>query len=81
MPDIGYAAIVIALVVSVYATIASLMAARSGRQDLWQSARSAVLVTAALTSLASLILIRAFMTHDFSIRYVAEYSSRDMSAI
>src|SRR3990172_5999387 len=81
MPDIGYAAIVIALVVSVYATIASLVAARSGRQDLWQSARSAVLVTAALTSLASLILIRAFTPHDFSIRYGAEYSSRDMSAI
>ena len=81
MGDIGFAAIVIALVISLYATVASVIAARSGQRDYWVSARNAVLVVAALTALASGILIYSFFARDFSLAYVAEYSSRDLAPI
>ncbi len=81
MPDIGYWAVIIALVVSVYATIAALVSARSSRNDLWLSARSAVLVAAGLTSIASAVLVYSFFTHDFSMAYVADYSNRSLPPI
>ncbi len=81
MSVIGEGALIIAFIVAIYAAFASFVAARSGRQDLWLSARSAVLVTAVLTGVASLLLIRAFVVHDFSLKYVADYSSRDLSLI
>jgi cytochrome c-type biogenesis protein CcmF len=42
------------------------------------SARNAALAVCALMSVASVTLMAAFVAHDFSIRYVAEHSSRDM---
>jgi len=79
MADIGYVALSMAFVLAAYAAVASLIAVRSGQGDLWLSARNAVWAVVALTSVASAALVYALATRDFSLRYVAEYTSRDLS--
>jgi cytochrome c-type biogenesis protein CcmF len=79
MADIGYVALSMAFVLAAYAAVASLLAVRSGQGDLWLSARNAVWAAVALTSVASAALVYALATRDFSLRYVAEYTSRDLS--
>ena len=79
MADIGYVALSMAFVLAAYAAVASLIAVRSGQGDLWLSARNAVWAALALTSVASAALVYALATRDFSLRYVAEYTSRDLS--
>jgi cytochrome c-type biogenesis protein CcmF len=79
MADIGYVALSMAFVLAAYAAVASLLAVRSGQGDLWLSARNAVWAALALTSVASAALVYSLATRDFSLRYVAEYTSRDLS--
>ena len=79
MADIGYVALSIAFVLAAYAAVAALIAVRSGQGDLWLSARNAVWAALALTSVASAALLYSLATRDFSLRYVAEYTSRDLS--
>jgi cytochrome c-type biogenesis protein CcmF len=79
MADIGYVALTIAFVLAAYAAFAALIAVRSGQGDLWLSARNAVWAALALTSVASAALLCSLATRDFSLRYVAEYTSRDLS--
>jgi cytochrome c-type biogenesis protein CcmF len=78
MADLGYAAIIAAFVISVYATVAALVAARARIDELWLSTRNAVFVAFGLTTLASAALVYSFFARDFSIRYVAEHSSSDL---
>ena len=78
MADFGHIAIVAAFVVACYAALVGPLSARLRAPELFASARNGVLAVAALLTLASLTLMAAFVTHDFSIRYVAEHSSRDM---
>ena len=79
MADIGYVALSMAFVLAAYAAVASLIAVRSGQGDLWLSARNAIWAALAMTSVASAALLYALATRDFSLRYVAEYTSRDLS--
>ncbi len=79
MGDIGYVALVVAFALAVYSAGASLVAVRTGHGDLWWSARNAVWVAATLTTLASAALVYSLLNRDFSLRYVAEYTSRDLS--
>ncbi len=81
MADIGHAALLVGLIMAAYAAVSSLVAARSGNGELWQSARNGAFAAFALTSLASGALLYALFTHDFSIRYVAEYSSSNLAPI
>ncbi len=80
MADIGSAAIIFAFVIALYATAASLLTGKWRRPELWASARFAVFVVVGLTSLASAALVYSFFDRDFTIAYVAEYSSRDLPA-
>jgi len=77
--DLGYAAIITAFAVAVYAAVAAFVGAKARINELWLSARNAVFVTFGLTSLASAALVYSFFARDFSIRYVAEHSSSDLS--
>jgi cytochrome c-type biogenesis protein CcmF len=79
MTDIGYVALVLGFVVAAYSACASLIAGRSGHDDLWFSARNGVWAALALTSVASAAMVYAFVSRDFSVKYVADYSSRDLS--
>ncbi len=80
MADFGHIAIVAAFVVACYAAIVGPLSAHLRAPDLLQSARNGVYAVALLLTLASATLMAAFVTHDFSIKYVAEHSSRDMPA-
>src|SRR3972149_7545988 len=79
MGDIGYVALVISFALAAYTAGASLVAVRSGQGDLWLSARNAVWAVLALVSVASAALLSSLVRRDFSLRYVAEYTSRDLS--
>jgi cytochrome c-type biogenesis protein CcmF len=76
--DLGYAAILTAFAVAVYAAVAAFVGSRARIHELWLSARNAVFVTFGLTSVASAVLVYSFLSRDFSIRYVAEHSSSDL---
>lgn len=74
--NVGYAALVLALPLSVYAVAASIMGARRRYPELVSSAQKSVLAVGGLLALATLALLHALWTHDFQLRYVVENSSR-----
>ena len=76
MANLGYAALFLSLIFSLYAAGAALYAARRNRSDVFISARNAIFVVAALTTLATGILVWALVTHQFRIEYVARQTSR-----
>ncbi len=75
MIDLGILGLRLALVAAGYAVLASIIGARSRRVDLIASGRAAAYVVHALVVLAVLVLLRALLQHDFSLEYVAAYSS------
>ncbi|MFN8521927.1 MAG: heme lyase CcmF/NrfE family subunit [Chloroflexota bacterium] len=78
MAEVGHVAIVAALLLAVYVCVAGPLALRLHSSAIAASARRGVFGVCAMLSAASATLFAAFLTHDFSIRYVAEHSSRDM---
>ena len=78
MNDIGYLSLVIAFGVAAYATLVPILGVRTGREELVRSAENAVLALFGLVTLASAALLYAFVTRDFSVRYVASYSERGL---
>jgi len=71
MADLGYASLLLSLVLSLYAAGAAFVAARRNRLRIFASAQNAVFVTTALTTLAVGILEWALITHQFRFEYVA----------
>jgi cytochrome c-type biogenesis protein CcmF len=78
MPDLGRAALVAALGLILYAALAGGWAAARGRRRLLDSAANALLAAFAATGVASLVLLVALATRDFSFVYVARSTSRDL---
>jgi cytochrome c-type biogenesis protein CcmF len=70
-PEMGYALTVVGLAVAVWGAAAAVAGARSGRLALLASAERAAVGVWALVTACMLLLIHAFLTFDFSIRYVA----------
>ena len=79
MADIGYIALFLALVASIYSAIAFIFGVRGRAPALIQSARNSLLAVCGLVSISVAALIYALVTHDFQIEYVASYTSRDLS--
>ena len=75
MPELGRLAVCLALLFAVYAVVAALWGARSRRPVVVRSAEHAVYAVFALVVAAAGILLRALLLHDFSLEYVAAYSS------
>ncbi len=76
IPELGYAATVAALVLAVYGSAASAASARSGRLDLRRSSERAAVGVWVLVTGCMLLLVYAFLTFDFSVRYVALNTNR-----
>jgi len=74
MADFGALAVLIALVLATYAGAASLVGARQRNSRLLESGRAAVYAMAAVLGLASLAMVQAFVSGDYSIKYVQHYS-------
>ena len=79
MADIGYIALLLALVASIYSAIAFIYGVRGRHPGLTDSARNSLLAVCGLVSISVAALIYALVTHDFQIEYVASYTSRDLS--
>src|SRR5262245_34496130 len=75
MAEVGRLAICLALVFAVYAVGAALLGARRRRTGLVRSAEHAAYAVFGLVAVATALLVRALLTHDFSLEYVAAYSS------
>jgi cytochrome c-type biogenesis protein CcmF len=71
MPEIGAGAVMVALLLALYGGVAAAAGARTGRTSLVLSAQHAALGVFLLVTAALGMLIYAFLTFDFSIRYVA----------
>jgi cytochrome c-type biogenesis protein CcmF len=74
MASLGYFALLAAFVVCTYAGAVSVAGARRGSRRLVESGLGALDLTTALLSLASLVMVRAFVLDDYSIKYVQRYS-------
>ncbi|MDO8568822.1 MAG: cytochrome c biogenesis protein CcsA, partial [Dehalococcoidales bacterium] len=79
MTQIGQIALVIALLLAVYSAVASIIGARRNLPELVTSGRRGVLVVCGLTTIASAALWYAFLTRDFQVTYVYQYSSLGLS--
>jgi cytochrome c-type biogenesis protein CcmF len=76
IPEIGYAATVAALVLALYGSIAAAVGAHTGRPALVQSSQRAAIGIWVLVTCCMLLLVYAFLTFDFSVRYVAFNTNR-----
>jgi cytochrome c-type biogenesis protein CcmF len=75
LADIGYGALLVTLAAALWATVASVVGERRGRPEMVASARNALLVTAALSTLSAVLLLVLLFRHEFSVRYVYEHVS------
>ena len=75
MSELGRAALLVTLGLSVYALVAGVAAARLGRRRLALSAQNALLAAFVSTAVASAVLLAALLRHDFSFTYVARTTS------
>ena len=79
MAEIGYIALVLALVASIYSIIAFAVGARGKYPRLVASARNSLLAAAGLVSISVAVLLAALIGHNFQIEYVYSYTSSDLS--
>ncbi|HET6624444.1 MAG TPA: cytochrome c-type biogenesis CcmF C-terminal domain-containing protein [Gaiellaceae bacterium] len=75
MPELGRAALVVTLGLSVYALVAGAAAARLGRRRLALSAENALVAAFVSTLVAAGVLLAALLRNDFSFTYVARTTS------
>ena len=78
MGPLGQITIVGACALAAYAAVSSLVGVRLGVRELVASGQNAAYGVTALITAASLTLLAALATHDFSLRYVWDHSSRAM---
>ena len=74
MASLGSFLLYAAFVVCSYAAVISVVGARRGSRGLIESGIGAFYLVAALMAVASAVIVNAFLTDDFSIKYVAHYS-------
>jgi cytochrome c-type biogenesis protein CcmF len=74
MAAFGTLTLLIALVVATYGAVASIVGARRRSARLIESGRAAAYTLAAVLGLASVAMWYAFVTGDYSIKYVQRYS-------
>jgi cytochrome c-type biogenesis protein CcmF len=70
-PELGEGILIVALALALYGCVAAATGARTGRSTLIESAQHAALGVFVLVSAALALLAYAFLTFDFSVRYVA----------
>ncbi len=75
MPALGQLALAIALLLAAYTIFASVYGARRGANDFIASARHAAWAMCAMVTLAVVALWAGLLSSDFSLEYVAAYSS------
>jgi len=75
IPELGYGALVVGVVLAVYGALAAAAGAHTGRPALIESAQHAALAVFTLVTACFLLLAGALLTFDFSVRYVAQQTT------
>jgi cytochrome c-type biogenesis protein CcmF len=75
VPELGRAALLVTLGLTVYALVAGAAGAHLGRRRLALSAQNALVAAFFSTLVASAVLLAALLRHDFSFTYVARTTS------
>ncbi|HEY6394865.1 MAG TPA: heme lyase CcmF/NrfE family subunit [Candidatus Binataceae bacterium] len=81
MPALGQLSLAIALLLAVYSIFANIHGARRGAPDFIVSARHAVWAMCAVITIAMAALWSGLLQSDFSLEYVASYSSTTLPSI
>src|SRR5689334_22271703 len=76
IPELGAAMLFVALALALYGSVAAGVGGRTGRPALVESAQHAALGVFVLVTACLLLLVYAFLTFDFSVRYVAINTNR-----
>ncbi|MGH2776831.1 MAG: heme lyase CcmF/NrfE family subunit [Actinomycetota bacterium] len=79
LAGLGRPSLLVALFFSLLAIAAFVAAGRTGRRDLSEAGKRALFATFGFTALATISLVSALLAHDFSLSYVANYTSRSLS--
>jgi cytochrome c-type biogenesis protein CcmF len=74
MASLGSFLLMATLVVSAYAIAVSIAGARRGSRSLVESGVGAFYLSSALMTVASAVIVHAFVTDDYTIKYVQHYS-------
>src|SRR4030065_2864239 len=80
LANLGYGALIITFLASIYGAVAAFLGARKNSPALVDSARNAMLLTFPLLSLTSLSIIYLLVAGHFEVQYVTEVSSNSMPA-
>lgn len=81
MENLGYLAVLLGFLLSLYATVAALVGKRRRNALLELSAQRAVLGAWLMVTAASGILLHAILTDDFRLNYVASRSNSDLDLL
>src|ERR1700677_899704 len=81
MPQLGNLALAIALILAIYSIVANVYGARRHLPDFVVSARHAVWAMCAMVTIAVVVLWIALLRSDFSLEYVAAYSSTTLPRV
>ncbi len=81
MNEIGEYALILALAMSLYATIAPWIGDKKGMPELVKSGEMALAAVFLMMTLASIALFHALFTNDFSLEYVYSYTNRELASI
>ena len=81
MTDLGYVALVLALVLSIYGVLVSVLGARRGLPEMVASGRNAVYVVGGLVLLAAITLWHALLTDQFQLEYVVTHTERNLPTL
>jgi cytochrome c-type biogenesis protein CcmF len=76
VPELGRAALLVTLGLTLYACVAGAAAAHLGRRRLARSAQNALVASFFSTAVAAAVLLSALLRNDFSFEYVARTTSR-----
>ena len=78
LPDAGALLLMLAFVAAAFGAVAAPLGSRRGKPELVRAAHRAAYTTALLLTLSVVILELALLSHDFSLKFVAETTSRAM---
>src|SRR5579871_5071300 len=81
MPNLGQLALAIALILALYSIAANIYGARRNATDVIVSARHAIWAMTAMVAIAAVSLWVGLLTSDFTLEYVASYSSTTLPTI
>ncbi len=81
MAEIGYAALVLCFVISVYSAVAFIFGFKRGYPELTGSAERGIWAVGGLATVASLALVYLLLNRDFYVYYVYQYTSTFQSTL